>query len=156
MIWRPRQSNRRRFLGQIGTPFLVKPGISCLLSAPGLGKFPFEAANPSGSVRDNLSSSTPVTFTDVAQEAGSTPLLICGNREKNYIVEVYGSGCVWFDYNNDGYTDLYIVNGSTIQNLLHPAAVKNPPHNYLYRNNGDGTFTDVTREAGVLGYGWGV
>jgi hypothetical protein len=103
-----------------------------------------------------LSQSSSVVFRDVAQEAGVTPLLICGNPEKNYILEVYGSGCVWFDYNNDGYTDLYIVNGSTIQNLLHPAAVKNPPHNYLFRNNGDGTFTDVTHQARVPGYGWGV
>jgi hypothetical protein len=75
--------------------------------------------------------------------------------EKNYILEVYGSGCVWFDYNNDGYVDLYVVNGSTVENLLDPARVKNPPHNYLFRNNGDGTFTDVTRQAGVEGYGWG-
>jgi hypothetical protein len=95
-------------------------------------------------------------FRDVAAEAGITPILTCGTTEKNYILEVYGSGCVWFDYNNDGYTDLYIVNGSTIQNLLHPAAVKNPPRNYLFRNNGDGTFSDVTHQAQVPGYGWGV
>jgi len=47
------------------------------------------------------------------------------------------------------------VNGSTIENLLHPSQVKHRPHNYLFRNNGDGTFTDVTRRAGVEGHGWG-
>jgi len=104
----------------------------------------------------NTHASSIITFRDVAQEAGITPVLTCGNATKNYIVEVYGSGCVWFDYNNDGYTDLYIVNGSTLENLLHPATIKHPPRNYLFRNNGDGTFTDVTQQAGVPGYGWGV
>jgi enediyne biosynthesis protein E4 len=94
-------------------------------------------------------------FRDVALEAGINVLLTCGSSQKNWILEVYGSGCVWFDYNNDGYVDLYIVNGSTIENLRNPSAVKNPPHNYLFRNNGDGTFTDVTRQAGVEGRGWG-
>jgi hypothetical protein len=107
-------------------------------------------------VSGNPAASSPVMFRDVAAEAGITPILTCGTTEKNYILEVYGSGCVWFDYNNDGYTDLYIVNGSTIQNLLHPAAVKNPPRNYLFRNNGDGTFSDVTHQAQVPGCGWGV
>ncbi|PYV25909.1 MAG: hypothetical protein DMG24_08265 [Acidobacteria bacterium] len=97
----------------------------------------------------------PIVFRDVAAQAGITPQLVCGGREKNYILEVNGTGCVWFDYNNDGYTDLYLVNGSTIANLLNPGAVKDPPHNYLFRNNGDGTFTDVTRQAGVEGGGWG-
>ena len=82
-------------------------------------------------------------------------MLVCGSPEKKYIIEVNGTGCVWFDYNNDGYVDLYIVNGSTIANLLTPASVKSPPRNYLFRNNGDGTFTDVTRTAGVEGHGWG-
>jgi hypothetical protein len=91
----------------------------------------------------------------VAPEAGITPTLVCGSPEKNYILEVNGSGCVWFDYNNDGYVDLYIVNGSTIANLLNPQSAKDPPRNYLFRNNGDGTFTDVTRRAHVEGTGWG-
>jgi enediyne biosynthesis protein E4 len=96
-----------------------------------------------------------ITFRDVSREAGITPTLVCGSPQKKYIVEVNGTGCVWFDYNNDGYVDLYIVNGSTIENLLKPASVRNSPRNYLFRNNGDGTFTDVTRAAGVEGHGWG-
>ena len=151
MLWRPSQNSRRRFLGQLGAPFFLQPGLSRLLGAPGLA-----SPNHVSSDSQNSSPSSPVVFRDVAQEAGITPTLICGNPEKNYILEVYGSGCVWFDYNNDGYTDLYIVNGSTIQNLLHPASVNNPPRNYLFRNNGDGTFTDVTHQARVPGYGWGV
>lgn len=96
-----------------------------------------------------------VTFRDVTSRAGIARKLVCGSLEKDYILEVNGTGCVWFDYNNDGYTDLYVVNGSTIANLLNPSGVKDPPRNYLFRNNGDGTFTDVTREAGVEGGGWG-
>jgi len=96
-----------------------------------------------------------ITFRDVAAEAGITPRLVCGATDKRYILEVNGSGCVWFDYNNDGYVDLYIANGSTIANLRNPGAVRDRPRNYLFRNNGDGTFSDVTLRAGVEGAGWG-
>jgi enediyne biosynthesis protein E4 len=96
-----------------------------------------------------------ITFRDVAAEAGITPKLVCGTPEKKYIIEVNGTGCVWFDYNNDGYVDLYIVNGSTIEQLLKPSSAASPTRNYLFRNNGDGTFTDVTRAARVEGRGWG-
>jgi hypothetical protein len=100
-------------------------------------------------------SAGPVTFQDVSKETGITPTLMCGAPQKKYILEVNGTGCVWFDYNNDGYVDLYIVNGSTIENLLGPGSVQEPPRNYLFRNNGDGSFSDVTKAAGVEGRGWG-
>jgi hypothetical protein len=93
-------------------------------------------------------------FRDVAREAGITPVIIAGGRAKNYVLEVNGSGLCWFDYNNDGYMDLYLVNGSTLEELQGKA----PPgkhHNYLFRNNRDGTFTDVTAAAHVPGKGWG-
>src|SRR5208282_3335971 len=138
MIGRQLRNSRRHFLAQACAPFLVGTRCDGLWAGPGLA-----LPSPSSSAGENSPPPSQITFRDVTQEAGITPTLICGNPEKNYIVEVYGSGCVWFDYDNDGYTDLYIVNGSTIQNLLHPATVKNPPHNYLFRNNGDGTFTDV-------------
>jgi hypothetical protein len=96
-----------------------------------------------------------ITFRNVATEAGITPKLVCGTPEKRYIIEVNGTGCVWFDYNNDGYVDLYIVNGSTIEQLSKSSSTATPPRNYLFRNNGDRTFTDVTRTAHVEGHGWG-
>jgi enediyne biosynthesis protein E4 len=103
----------------------------------------------------HLTQQASVVFEDVAAVAGVTPKLICGTSKKDYILEVSGSGVVWFDYDNDGFLDLYFVSGSTIQNLLHPDGALELPHNYLYRNNGDGTFTDVTAKAGVAGRGWG-
>src|SRR5437879_5787898 len=98
---------------------------------------------------------SPIVFRDVAAAAGLTPKLICGTPKKEFILEVSGSGLVWFDFNNDGYLDLYLVSGSTIENLLKPGVTPDMPHNYLFCNNADGTFTDVTELAGVRGRGWG-
>jgi len=94
-----------------------------------------------------------VRFRDVAQEAGVTPVIVSGSPEKNYVLEVNGSGVCWFDYDSDGWTDLYLVNGATIEQLR---SGKEPEtRNYLFRNRGDGTFEDVTLKAGVPGRGWG-
>jgi enediyne biosynthesis protein E4 len=93
-------------------------------------------------------------FRDVAKQAGVTPIIIAGSRAKNYVLEVNGSGLCWFDYNNDGFMDLYLVNGSTLEELQGKAPAGSH-HNYLFRNNRDGTFTDVTTEARVPGKGWG-
>jgi hypothetical protein len=99
------------------------------------------------------SNSASVQFRDASAKAGIRPIIISGSPKKNYVLEVNGSGTCWFDYNDDGYTDLYLVNGSTLEALQGKAP--RPVRNYLYRNNGDGTFTDVTREARVAGKGWG-
>ncbi len=95
------------------------------------------------------------TFKDVAQQAGITPIIIAGDKQKRYVLEVNGSGVCWFDYDNDGYVDLYLVNGSTIKQLQGTARQPSDQHNHLYRNNGNGTFTDVTESARVPGTGWG-
>src|ERR1700738_898777 len=93
-----------------------------------------------------------VTFRDVAGRAGITPVIVSGGPKKNYVLEVNGSGACWLDYNGDGWMDLYLVNGSTIKDLQASSA-EPPGHNFLYRNNGDGTFTDVTQSAHVPGRG---
>ncbi len=151
VIVRQTPNSRRSFLTQAFRLLVSSAGVAKLAGTP----FFAQEREVRSTSREAASALSKIQFRDVAAEAGITPTLVSGNVEKKYILEVYGSGCVWFDYNNDGYVDLYIVNGSTLENLAHPASVKNPPRNYLFRNNGDGTFTDVTRQAGVEGYGWG-
>ncbi|HXF27160.1 MAG TPA: CRTAC1 family protein [Bryobacteraceae bacterium] len=91
-------------------------------------------------------------FVDMAKQAGLTARNVSGGElRKKYIIGMNGSGIAFIDYNNDGYVDLFVVNGSRFES----AANEPPPTNHLYRNNGDGTFTDVTREAGVASPGWG-
>src|SRR5436190_16648181 len=103
-----------------------------------------------------ISDQPSIHFRDVSKEAGVTPIIISGGREKYYVLEVNGSGACWFDYNNDGYIDLYLVNGSTLKQLQHKNRTPAREHNHLYRNNGNGTFTDVSDSARVGGSGWGL
>ncbi len=76
-----------------------------------------------------------------------------GAEKLGSLLESTGAGCVWFDYNNDGFPDLYVVSGKPLEADMHPYPLRKapaePPHNRLYRNNGNGTFTDVTDQAGV-------
>lgn len=102
-----------------------------------------------------FSGQAPVQFRDVAQKAGLRSIIVSGGEKKNYVLEVNGSGACWIDYNNDGYTDLYLVNGSTLEELQGKRPRDPRRDNYLYRNNGDGTFTDVTESVRVPGRGWG-
>jgi hypothetical protein len=83
----------------------------------------------------------PVNFVDVTAQAKITFVHKSGATPDKYMVETFGSGVAWIDYDNDGYPDLYFVNGA-------PGAA-----NALYRNNRDGTFTDVTQQAGVAADG---
>ena len=101
-----------------------------------------------------ISNQPSVHFRDVSREAGITPIVISGGREKNYVLEVNGSGVCWFDYNNDGYMDLYLVNGATLEELQGRASA-GKHHNFLFRNNRNGTFTDVTDQVRAPGKGWG-
>lgn len=96
--------------------------------------------------------SIPVRLVDVAAQAGVTLMNITGEKTKDYIVEVNGNGAAFLDYNNDGLQDLLIVNGSTLEHIKHGGDQMLA----LYRNNGDGTFTDVTTKAGLLKKGWGM
>jgi hypothetical protein len=89
------------------------------------------------------------TFTDVAARAGLTQSIVYGiPGEVPYIYESMGGGCAFFDYDNDGWMDVFIVGGRRLDGI--------PPGsgNRLYRNNRDGTFTDVTAKAGISDPGW--
>ena len=94
-----------------------------------------------------------VTFRDVAERAVLKDVIVSGGADKKYVLEVNGSGACWLDYDNDGWMDLYLVNGSTLAQLQKKSPVTQT--NHLYRNNRDGTFTDTTRAAGIPGRGWG-
>jgi hypothetical protein len=107
---------------------------------------------------DNPQSATPATkplayFTDIAKRAGLTMTNTFGGvTTKKYIIETTGTGVAIFDYDNDGWPDIFIVNGTKLDGSF---AANEAPTNHLYRNNHDGTFTDVTQKAGLTHTGWG-
>jgi hypothetical protein len=93
-----------------------------------------------------------VHFTDIAEKAGLTMTNVFGGVDtKKYIIETTGTGVAIFDYDNDGWPDIFIVNGTTLEGF---AAGKSPT-NHLYRNHHDGSFEDVTLKAGLAASGWG-
>src|SRR5450755_3179950 len=88
-------------------------------------------------------------FVDVAQSAGLTKTMVYGGMDHiTYIVELNGGGCAFFDYDNDGWMDIFIIGGRRLEGA--------PPgsSNRLYHNSRDGTFTDVTEKAGLFDCGW--
>jgi hypothetical protein len=92
-------------------------------------------------------------FTDVAGQAGLHNAVISGHREKaDYVLEAMSCGAAFFDYDNDGWLDILILSGSRFGDPPPDASTR------LYKNNRDGTFTDVTRKAGLFrtGYSYGV
>ena len=95
----------------------------------------------------------PVVFTDITKQSGLDKFHHrSGTAKKESIIETPGSGVALLDYDNDGWLDIYLLNGSTI------AAFKGnepPPRAMLFHNNHDGTFTDVTDKAGVANERWG-
>jgi enediyne biosynthesis protein E4 len=97
--------------------------------------------------------SGPIVFQDISEKAGLAKWTHhMGTPAKDYIIETKGSGVCLFDYDNDGWLDIYLVNGSTLEALAGKAA---PPHAALFHNNHDGTFTDVSAKAGVQNDRWG-
>jgi hypothetical protein len=94
-----------------------------------------------------------VVFEDIAAKAGLTGWTHkMGVPEKKFIIETNGSGVGLIDYDNDGWLDIYLVNGSTFDAL---DGKETPPHAALFHNNHDGTFTDVAAQAGVTNDRWG-
>ncbi|HTT61885.1 MAG TPA: CRTAC1 family protein [Bryobacteraceae bacterium] len=94
-----------------------------------------------------------IRFEDATAASGIHFTHSFGARKLGSLLESTGSGCAWFDYNNDGLPDLYVASGKPLGGDIHPYPLRQPPeippHNHLYRNDGNGKFTDVTDQAGV-------
>ena len=92
------------------------------------------------------------SFADVAREAGlPAPTVYGGQTTNKFLLETTGCGVATFDYDNDGWLDLFFVNGTTLEGF--PRGKE--PTSHLYRNRGNGTFEDVTARAGLAIAGWG-
>ncbi len=93
-----------------------------------------------------------VNFVNTAKAAGLNAKTIFGGEHKNkYLLETTGCGVAFYDYDNDGWLDIFLVNGTRLEGF--PAGQE--PTNHLFKNNRDGTFTDVTLKAGLARTGWG-
>ncbi len=115
---------------------------------------PLRRYRPPAATPGDRKVSTAVRFTDITASSGITFVHTDGSSGRHYIMEAMSAGLAIFDYDNDGDEDVYLLNGAPLPGTL----VDQPPRNALYRNNGDGTFTDVTEQAGVgdTGFGLGV
>jgi len=129
--------------------------IAAAISLPGPAfpqrTLPSPAHAPTTLKRPPENAPPTILFADVTRAAGIDFRLTCGGPEKRYIMESMCGGVAVFDYDNDGWMDIFLVNGSTLEDLkagkCHPGK--------LYRNNHDGTFTDVSAKSGINHCGWG-
>ena len=127
--------NRRQLLALLAAPAFGQGVSSRGVKAAPRGKpsgLPFQAS-----------------FTDIAAQAGLTaPVIYGGIDRKDYIVETVGCGLAFFDYDNDGWLDIFVLSGTLL------AGAPKGATNRLYKNNRDGTFTDVTARSGLTRAGW--
>src|ERR1700678_864808 len=92
-------------------------------------------------------------FTDIAKKAGLNMQNVFGGVDtKKFIIETTGTGVAIFDYDNDGWPDIFLVNGTTLDKAKQTSL---KPTSRLFHNNHDGTFSDVTKAAGLEFTGWG-
>lgn len=98
-----------------------------------------------------------IVFTDSTTKAGIDFKYTIGDFSYKNILESSGSGVTVFDYNNDGFMDIYLLNGKYLKGISDSDGIvfKNA-HNELYKNNGNGTFTKTTKKAGIAGMHWGM
>ena len=148
------QVSRRAFLRHLGRFGSVLPASIVL---PELGEvLTLQRTPASPPVRRSGSSSEPVAgfhFTDVAAAAGLSHAtnVFGGIDRKRFLLEEIGCGLALFDYDNDGWLDLFLVNGTRFEGV----SPEHSPTNFLFHNNRDGSFTDVTAKAGLIRSGWG-
>jgi hypothetical protein len=126
--------------------FIATVFVICLLGSPSRAQ-----NRPKSSPGHKAAAPGSISFADVTRASGIDFHLTCGGKEKRYIMESMCGGVAVFDYDNDGWMDIFFVNGSTLEDArdgkCHPGK--------LYRNNHVGTFTDVSARAGITRCGWG-
>jgi enediyne biosynthesis protein E4 len=107
---------------------------------------------PKGAPSPVVGTPLGISFIDVARQSGLNAKTIYGGEHKNrYLLETTGCGVAFFDYDHDDWVDIFLVNGSRIEGF--PKGQE--PISHLFKNNRDGTFTDVTAKAGLAHSGWG-
>jgi hypothetical protein len=126
------------------------PGISASAFALVTGVF-VQAPSGSNEHRSTVKPSV-VHFEDIAKQVGLTAVnAYGGDKHKEFIIESTGNGAIVFDYDNDGWPDIFLPNGSRVEGF--PKSQE--PTGHLYHNNQNGTFTDVTAKSGLAHAGWG-
>jgi hypothetical protein len=143
-------SSRRAFLSSLSRSALVLSleNVLALARPRWLSGNPRQNANPPKEQSADLG----ISFLNVAREAGLNAKTIFGGEHKNkYLLETTGCGVAFYDYDNDGWLDIFLVNGTRLEGF----PVGSEPASHLFRNNRDGTFTDVTLKSGVAHSGWG-
>lgn len=148
-------SSRRSFLQSLSRSALVLSLENVLALARPLS---WRSVTPDGAeVSGSQAALKPgselgVSFVNVARESGLNAKTIFGGEHKNkYLLETTGCGVAFYDYNNDGWLDIFLVNGWRLEGF--PAGQE--PTSHLFKNNRDGTFTDITAKAGLVHSGWG-
>ncbi len=133
-------------LAMVGAALAFEAGHGAANSQRRAGSTPRPAARPSAAA-------LPDQFVEVSKQAGIQFTLTSGGPEKRYIIEAKGGGGIaWIDYDDDGFPDLFLVNGSTFEQWRRGDS----PPSRLFHNNGDGTFTDVSARSGLTHTGWGL
>ena len=143
-------SSRRVFLRSLSRSALVLSFESAL--ALGRPRWLSASLRQNATPPKDQSVDLGISFLNVARESGLNAKTIFGGEHKNkYLLETTGCGVAFYDYDNDGWLDIFLVNGTRLEGF--PAGSE--PTSHLFRNNRDGTFTDVTLKAGVAHSGWG-
>lgn len=136
--------------------YLIVLMILLIFSGCGSGNNP--ASKSSKQSAESVPAANDDFFQEISQEIGLDFVHSIGGDELSNIVQSDGGGAAFFDYNKDGYLDIYACSGTWVEGLIKSEKPAELPHNHLYRNIGNGTFEDVTKKAGVGGpwYSMGV
>jgi hypothetical protein len=128
--------------------------LALLLASPlAWSACPPQSDAPSAPKPPVVAPASVIHFDDATNSSGIHFTHSFGSAQLGSLLEGTGGGCIWFDADNSGRPSLYVVSGRPLADSMHPYPLKEkpatPPHNHLYRNNGNGHFTDVTEQSGL-------